>query len=72
MPRVLFGALCLAAAALIFALGYLIGAGQGLDLMRQQAVDEGFAVREGEAGFRWRTSDEITRRPARREGTNPH
>ncbi len=51
---------------LLFSLGFLVGAGQGLDLMRQQAIDEGFAVREGEAGFRWRSSEELERRPARR------
>ena len=52
------------AALLIFVFGFLVGAGRGLDLMRQQAVDEGFAVRDPD--FRWRSSRELERKPARR------
>lgn len=64
MQRALFIALLVLAGAMIFGLGFLVGGGRGIDLIRQQAVDEGYAVRDPD--FRWRSGDEITRRPARR------
>lgn len=64
MDRALYIALSLTAALLIFGLGFLVGAGQGTDLIRQQAVDEGYAVRD--PNFRWRPSDELERKPQRR------
>lgn len=63
MERALCIALSLLAAALLFGFGYVIGAGRGVDLIRQQAVDEGYAVRDPH--FRWRSGDELERRPAR-------
>lgn len=66
MIRALVIAGWISAGLLIFALGWLIGVGAGLDQMRQQAVDEGYAVREPDGGFRWRSGDELERRPARR------
>lgn len=63
MERALCIALGLLAAATLFCLGYLVGAGQGIDMIRQQAVDEGYAVRDPQ--FRWRSGDELERRPAR-------
>lgn len=63
LPAVLLAVLC-------FGFGFLVGAGQGIDLMRRDAVAEGYGVRErdetGEEVFRWRTSEELERKPARR------
>ena len=63
---VAFWASVLVFAGLVFLLGVLVGAGRGLELMRQQAVDEGYAVREEDGSFRWRSSEELERRPRRR------
>ena len=53
---------------LLFAFGFLVGAGHGIDLIRQQAVDEGYGVREGaDETFRWRSGEELRRRPAKRD-----
>lgn len=65
MARALHIALWIFATALIFGFGYLVGIGHGLDAVRQQAVDEGYAVRDPD--FRWRSSDELERKPARRK-----
>lgn len=59
-------ALALLFGVLTFAFGWLIGTGHGTELIRQQAVDEGYAVREGDGGFRWKSGEELERRPARR------
>jgi hypothetical protein len=59
-------ALAILAAVLIFALGFVVGAGEALKLKEREAIDEGFAVREADGSFRWRTSREIERKPARR------
>lgn len=47
---------------ILFAFGYLLGAGHGLDQVRREAVDEGYAVRTDGGGFRWRSSEELRRR----------
>jgi hypothetical protein len=59
-------ALILLFAVLIFALGFVVGAGEALRLKEREAIDEGFAVRDSDGSFRWRTSREIERKPARR------
>ena len=59
-------ALAILAAVLIFALGFVVGAGEALRLKEREAIAEGFAVREADGSFRWRTSREIERKPARR------
>ncbi len=66
MRRAVEITLILTAAMLVFSLGFLVGAGQGLDLMQRQAIDEGFAVREADS-FRWKSSAELERKPARRD-----
>jgi hypothetical protein len=43
-------ALILLLVALIFALGFVVGAGEALRLKEREAIDEGFAVREALAG----------------------
>ncbi len=58
------GLLVLLAQAFLF--GYLIGAGHGADMVRRDAVAEGYAVREGDDGFRWKRSAELERRPEKR------
>ena len=60
-----FWLLLVLAGGMIAGLAFAVGASQGADLMRQQAVDEGYAVRDPE--FRWRTSEELARKPARRD-----
>lgn len=59
---VCFWILLALAATMLAGLAFAIGASRGADLVRQQAVDEGFAVRDPE--FRWRTSEELVRKPA--------
>jgi hypothetical protein len=59
-------ALAITAALLIFALGWLVGAGEALRLKERDAIDQGFAVRTPEGEFRWRTTEELERKPARR------
>lgn len=48
-------------ALIAFAFGFLVGAGHGLDQVRQEAVDEGYGVRE-DGAFRWRSGEELRRR----------
>lgn len=66
MHRLLEIALMVTAALLVFAFGFLVGAGRGMELIRQQAVDEGFAVRQPDGTLHWRTVEEMERKPARR------
>ena len=60
--RLVFGALVGLFGLILFALGFLLGAGHGLDQVRQEAVDEGYAVRTEDGGIRWRSSEELRRR----------
>lgn len=59
-------ALVLLFGALMFAFGWLVGSTEALRLKERDALDQGFAVREPDGKFRWRTWEEIERKPARR------
>lgn len=63
-----YQSLCLALilGVMMFALGWLVGTTEALRLKERDAIDQGFAVREADGSFRWRTSEELERRPARR------
>ncbi|MBC8009955.1 MAG: hypothetical protein H7067_07650 [Burkholderiales bacterium] len=59
----LFWLLLASAGAMLAGLAWAVGASQGAERVRQQAIDEGYAVRDPE--FRWKSSDELTRHPTR-------